>query len=89
MNRTALRITPAYKASNKRHLSSSRVVRSFGFTDAASMPVVRDALVPIVIEQTVSLFLVPRCLDLLIQTLLRRVEVKGAMISTLVFFVNA
>ncbi|KAI5455214.1 hypothetical protein NCC49_000030 [Naganishia albida] len=49
MNRTALRTACQ---SSRRYLSSSSTVRSFGFGDAASMPVVRDALVPIVIEQT-------------------------------------
>lgn len=43
--RNTLRSTPA------RHLSRAY---SFGFGDAASNPVVRDALVPIVIEQTVG-----------------------------------
>jgi hypothetical protein len=53
-----------------------------GFTDPASTPVVRDALVPIVIEQTVSPLRLGLLWDEMVADMwLGRVEVNGAMIS--------
>lgn len=61
-----------------------------GFTDAASMPVVRDALVPIVIEQTVRPSAEGSRSEMkLTLSFGLRVEVNGAMTSIRGSCVNA